>query len=816
MQDSWGSQMKAAGEISDQNQDDSKTVQKRTFTRWMNVFLQRHDPPLEVHDLFTDIQDGRILMALLEVLSGCKLLYRFRPSSHRIFRLSNISKALAFLDDRHVKLLGIDASAIADGTPSVVLSLVWNIILYFQVKEVTAGLGRHLSSSLSSLSVSSYSSCGDLSPQPNDIGSFSCSTLPSKSRKAARESKYHGKAIKTLLQWIQRCTSKYGVEVYDFGKSWRSGLAFLALIKSIKPDLVDLKESLSREPKENIQHAFTMAHHSLDITPLLDPEDVTCTSPDEQSIITYLSMFLGHHAGFNEDCTTYTEVPEIPNFGSPQSVIIGETIADYPEAQALLKGLERSREQLLWRQWSWRSSGSLSCPSLHTNGEGTSDPSSTGGNITEQPAVTSASDKMKRRVFQPPSPLDARVANLEIRSWMEQGLDRGYSIGGVDESHFSLSSEDGVDSLSALDSDEEDAYSYILDLNKEVFQPHCQVKRQVPKVEEEMSKVSTYLGAYEIFNGGKHQEAHCAKNTDIDPESNVDAQPAADREFDLDNNESILREMTNNGAVFVLQPGAESKNKEECEERRVVRGRSNDDGDSCETERETENVRLVNDGYYKPEDDIVKAEISEVVKWQKDVEDGAGRGGAAEELSEKWGQVSEQRTMQDDLRQFEKERDVRQQHRGEVFVKKESCMKLYEVRKTSKAKTITEEESDRRDTACEDEENSGDEVISTADLTPVQRSDGKELQRHKYMTTARDHPGEATSQNDTDQAVDIHDGGDIRPPACGETSQPFSEGGFTLHSLAASCDITPLELRMLLFLWILLYCCLILPQINLR
>lgn len=36
-------------------------------------YFQR-DPPVEVHDLFTDIQDGRILMALLEELSGCKLV----------------------------------------------------------------------------------------------------------------------------------------------------------------------------------------------------------------------------------------------------------------------------------------------------------------------------------------------------------------------------------------------------------------------------------------------------------------------------------------------------------------------------------------------------------------------------------------------------------------------------------------------------------------------------------------------------------------------------------------------------------------------
>lgn len=36
--------------------------------------LQQCNPPLEVKDLFVDIQDGKILMALLEVLSGQNLV----------------------------------------------------------------------------------------------------------------------------------------------------------------------------------------------------------------------------------------------------------------------------------------------------------------------------------------------------------------------------------------------------------------------------------------------------------------------------------------------------------------------------------------------------------------------------------------------------------------------------------------------------------------------------------------------------------------------------------------------------------------------
>ena len=69
--------------------------------------------------------------------------------------------------------------------------------------------------------------------------------------------------------------SRYGVDVHDFGKSWRSGLAFLAMIKSINPDLVDLRESWSKQPKENIREAFMIAHHSLDVPPLLEPDGKT-------------------------------------------------------------------------------------------------------------------------------------------------------------------------------------------------------------------------------------------------------------------------------------------------------------------------------------------------------------------------------------------------------------------------------------------------------------------------------------------------------------------------------------------------------------
>ncbi|KAG7253821.1 hypothetical protein CRUP_038251, partial [Coryphaenoides rupestris] len=259
----------------------------------MNLHLEKCDPPTEVQDLFRDIQDGRILMALLEELSGCKLLHGFKKSSHRIFRLNNIAKVLTFLEERNVKLVSIDAADIADGNSSIILGLIWNIILFFQIKELTGNIRSQFpsTSSLSSIPTSSDSDT-------------SHSSLASEERRptpaTAAGPSGHGRAIKKLLQWVQKRTRKYGVAVQDFGKSWTSGLAFLAVIKSIDPSLVDMRRALLRTPRENLEEAFRTAHYTLGIPRLLEPEDVTISRPEEQSIMTYVSQFLEHFPGMEE------------------------------------------------------------------------------------------------------------------------------------------------------------------------------------------------------------------------------------------------------------------------------------------------------------------------------------------------------------------------------------------------------------------------------------------------------------------------------------------------------------------------------------
>ncbi|XP_070333988.1 calmin isoform X3 [Odocoileus virginianus] len=282
----WFQREELIGQISDirvQNlQVERENVQKRTFTRWINLHLEKCNPPLEVKDLFIDIQDGKILMALLEVLSGRNLLHEYKSSSHRIFRLNNIAKALKFLEDSNVKLVSIDAAEIADGNPSLVLGLIWNIILFFQIKELTGNLSRNSPSS--SLSPGSGGTDSDSSFPPT----------PTAERSAAISVKDQRKAIRTLLAWVQRKTRKYGVAVQDFAGSWRSGLAFLAVIKAIDPSLVDMKQALEDSMRENLEKAFSIAHDALHIPRLLEPEDIMVDTPDEQSIVTYVAQFLEH------------------------------------------------------------------------------------------------------------------------------------------------------------------------------------------------------------------------------------------------------------------------------------------------------------------------------------------------------------------------------------------------------------------------------------------------------------------------------------------------------------------------------------------
>ncbi|KAF4099284.1 calmin isoform X2 [Onychostoma macrolepis] len=450
------------------NQDEKQAVQERTFTKWINVHLTRRDPPLQVHNLFTDIQDGKILMALLEELSGCNMLDKFRPFPHWIFRLNNISKVLNFLEDRNVSLINIDANDIADGNPSVVLRLIWNIIVYYQIKQVTGSLEKFpCTFSLLSLPCGSDSS-GRSSPASPGDDSFG--TLPSKGKRSSQNLKYRGTAMKTLLSWAQNCIAKYGVEIHDFGKSWRSGLAFLALVKFFCPQFVDIRNALSSEPRLNMETAFAAANEWLGIPPLLDPDDLAVHSPDEQSVITYVAQFLECCPGHDEDSASTDSSRGTPNFIERLDRHWTDSVnCVLPSNSAeALRGLHNSSETSQGEQTYHTGDQELSTGSL---------PAFPSDNPVGLAALSEYFLTMKSSSWSNGQSLSDSTGGqcCDSVAWKKGYLESLDNDGNCLDSEVS---KEVVYAMPMLDSDEEDAYSYILELdNKEAgLETHVDLK----------------------------------------------------------------------------------------------------------------------------------------------------------------------------------------------------------------------------------------------------------------------------------------------------------------------------------------------------
>uniref|UniRef100_A0A2R5L953 Putative spectrin beta chain non-erythrocytic 5 isoform x6 n=1 Tax=Ornithodoros turicata TaxID=34597 RepID=A0A2R5L953_9ACAR len=227
-------------------QEERLHIQKKTFTKWMNSFLQK--ARMELDDLFVDLGDGKKLLKLLEIISGEKL---GKPNNGkmRVHKIENVNKSLAFLHTK-VRLESIGAEDIVDGNPRLILGLIWTIILRFQIQEIEIDVNEDDESS---------------------------------EKKSAKDA---------LLLWCQRKTAGYpGVNIQDFSSSWRSGLGFNALIHSHRPDLLDYNALQPADHINNLNNAFNVAQRELGIPRLLDAEDIDTNKPDEKSVMTYVASY---------------------------------------------------------------------------------------------------------------------------------------------------------------------------------------------------------------------------------------------------------------------------------------------------------------------------------------------------------------------------------------------------------------------------------------------------------------------------------------------------------------------------------------------
>ncbi|XP_064001868.1 dystonin isoform X3 [Pogoniulus pusillus] len=243
--------LQAYEDVLERYKDERDKVQKKTFTKWINQHLMKVRK--HVNDLYEDLRDGHNLISLLEVLSGDTLPRE--KGRMRFHRLQNVQIALDYLKKRQVKLVNIRNDDITDGNPKLTLGLIWTIILHFQISDI------HVTGESEDMS-----------------------------------------AKERLLLWSQQTTEGYaGVRCENFTTCWRDGRLFNAIIHKYRPDLIDMNTVAVQSNHANLEHAFFVAE-KLGVARLLDPEDVDVSSPDEKSVITYVSSL-------------YDAFPKVPEGG---------------------------------------------------------------------------------------------------------------------------------------------------------------------------------------------------------------------------------------------------------------------------------------------------------------------------------------------------------------------------------------------------------------------------------------------------------------------------------------------------------------------
>ncbi|XP_069961648.1 filamin-A isoform X4 [Bactrocera oleae] len=224
-----------------------KKIQQNTFTRWANEHLKTIDR--NINNLETDLSDGLRLIALIEVLSQKRMpKYNKRPT-FRSQKLENVSVALQFLEQEHIKIVNIDSSDIVDCKLKLILGLIWTLILHY------------------SISMPQWD--GEDESQVNGSG-------PTPKQR--------------LLNWIH--TRIPEMPINNFTNDWTTGKAVGALVDACAPGLCpDWEMWDPKDAVQNASEAMGLADDWLNVRQLIKPEELVNPNVDEQSMMTYLSQY---------------------------------------------------------------------------------------------------------------------------------------------------------------------------------------------------------------------------------------------------------------------------------------------------------------------------------------------------------------------------------------------------------------------------------------------------------------------------------------------------------------------------------------------
>ena len=222
-------------------------MQKKTFTRWCNEFLKRRG--IQIEDLYKDLQDGLVLINLIEILSHPKTMGKYNAKPRiGVAKIENLSIALRFLEREGIKLVNIGAEDIFEGNANIILGLIWTLILKYQIS-----LGE------------------------DDDGS---------------------NAKNDLLEWVRSKigpSTPYNYPVDNFTKDWNDGRRLAALVDALSgghfPNHRELPVEERKQRNNNCQEGIDKAFDLWEVPKLLDGEDMANPKLDQNSCMTYISYF---------------------------------------------------------------------------------------------------------------------------------------------------------------------------------------------------------------------------------------------------------------------------------------------------------------------------------------------------------------------------------------------------------------------------------------------------------------------------------------------------------------------------------------------
>ena len=143
----------------------------------------------------------------MEIVGDVKLA-KASKGKMKIHKIQNLNSVLAYVKEKGVRLVGINAEDILDENLKLILGCIWTIILRFDIQDI------------------------------------------SEDEMSAKDA---------LLLWCQRKTKGYkDVNVANFHNSWKDGLAFCALIHRHRPDLIDFDSLNKADALGNLQACKTL------------------------------------------------------------------------------------------------------------------------------------------------------------------------------------------------------------------------------------------------------------------------------------------------------------------------------------------------------------------------------------------------------------------------------------------------------------------------------------------------------------------------------------------------------------------------------